>query len=62
MFSRFMSMISKEANTLLVTGGAISAVFFGGGHYFSQKERYEREVEALTLQLRHERDMREVHE
>jgi hypothetical protein len=57
-----LKLLSRESNTLLVAGGALSAVFFGGGHYFSQRERYEREVEALTLQLRHEREMRELHE
>ena len=46
---------SNYANALLVIGGGATSVFLAGGYYFSMKERYERQVEALNLQLVHER-------
>jgi len=55
-------MLKKEANTFILVGSAFGACFFGGGYYFSMKEKYEREVAILQLQVTHEREQRELHD
>ena len=62
MFKEFVKLVSRDANALLVLGGSVTGVFMTGGYYFSMKERYERQVEALKLQLEHERDVRQLHD
>jgi hypothetical protein len=62
MFNHMRETLAKEANSLLVVGGGASALFLCGGYYFSMKERYERQVEALVFQLEKERQSRELHD
>eukprot|EP00811_Abedinium_folium_P034625 NODE_7491_length_1573_cov_17.003458.p1 GENE.NODE_7491_length_1573_cov_17.003458~~NODE_7491_length_1573_cov_17.003458.p1 ORF type:complete len:410 (+),score=96.48 NODE_7491_length_1573_cov_17.003458:137-1366(+) len=55
-----LRFLSQEATSLMMVGGGVSGVFFAGGYYFSMKEKYERQVEALMLQLTHEKQVREM--
>lgn len=58
--SKLSDVLRRESNTLLLLTGVFSGAFLGGGYYFSMREKYEKQVAALELQLEHEKNIREL--